>query len=110
MIERRRFLHLAGGTAVATAIGLPFMPGVATAASTLVKVGTRWYRSDGSGRIEVSTNSGRTWALHTDLGSAYRVQLLSVDSQKRVNARVGYGTRTFKLRLGPDLKKWLTVG
>lgn len=106
MIERRQFMKLAGGAVLAVAVGAACEP---TSAVTSVVVDGRHYRSDGSGRIEVSADGGRTWVLHSDLGPDVSVQQLSAIGAHDVGAQVGFASHRFDLVLGSDEKKWLTV-
>jgi len=107
-MERRTFLKLAATATVAAASQLAF-PWAASAASRQVSFAGSLYRAGGGGRIETSTNAGRTWALHSDLGDMYRITKLAVDRRNRLRLTVGYAGRTFPLVLAPDKRSWLTA-
>ncbi len=106
---RRDFLKLVGlaatGTAIASAV--PWI--AAVAATKTVSAGGRLYRSDGSGRVSVSLDDGKTWAVHSDLGSEFAVTDLAVDRSDRLLATVGYRAWSFELLLAPNLVSWLTA-
>jgi hypothetical protein len=69
--------------------------------------GRRRYKAEG-GKIYVSSDNGRTWTLHTNLGSMYVVGKLGADRAGTVQASVDYAGRAFTLRLAPNLRWWLT--
>jgi len=115
-VRRRTFLKLVGLTSGAAV--LPVSGLVASAASpgrTGLQPATKraepsslQYRGSG-GRIFVSSDAGRTWQLHTNLGPEYDVERLVTDGAAGALATVGFGGRTFPLSLAPDLRSWLTV-
>lgn len=109
-MHRRRFLKALGLASIAATARLPLGAElVAAAAAKPVSYGGRLYRSDGSGKVYVSSNGGTSWALQTDLGRSYSIAKLAVDRTNRLNASVGFGGWTFGLVLAPDLKAWRTV-
>src|SRR6266576_5799504 len=108
-MHRRKFLKLLGLATIGATARLPFLAGLAAAALKTVPYGGRLYRTDGSGKVYVSTNGGTNWALQTDLGRSYSVSKLAVDRSNRLNASVGFGSWTFGLVLAPDLKSWRTA-
>jgi hypothetical protein len=113
-MRRRSFLKLIGLASVwATSLGLG--GGVAAAAAgsptrETVHLGSTAlrYRAHG-GRIFVSANNGGSWTHHTYLGPDYSIESLVADDASGVRLSVGYRGRTFNLRLGSDLRSWLTV-
>jgi hypothetical protein len=114
-MRRRSFLKLIGLTSVWVALAGPnAVLGAATssAGSGSGGVGTTSgslrYKADG-GTILVSSDNGRTWTLHTNLGSMYRVDKLAAGKSGAVEATVAYAGRAFGLRLAPNLQSWLTV-
>jgi hypothetical protein len=108
-MRRRTFLKFIGLASVGATARLPFFAVVAAAGTKAVSYGGRQYRSDGSGKVYVSTNGGTTWALQTDLGRSYSVTRLAVDRRNRLNATVGFAGWTFGLVLAPDLGAWWTA-
>jgi len=95
---------------IAATARVPFLAGVAAAGSTKpVSYGGLLYRTDGSGKVFVSSNGGTTWTLQTDLGGKCSVTKLAVDRSNRLNATVGFASWTFGLVLAPDLKSWRTA-
>ena len=109
-MDRRRFLKALGFALIAATARVPFLASVAAAGSTKpVSYGGRLYRTDGSGKVYVSTNGGSIWMLQTDLGGRCSVSKLTVDRRNRLNASVGFGGWTFGLVLAPDLKSWRTA-
>jgi hypothetical protein len=108
-MERRTFLKLAGFATVMGASRLAF-PWAAAAASQYVSYGGSLYRAGGAGKIETSSDGGRTWVLHSDLGDMYSMTKLAVDRRNsRLDLTVGYAGRTFPLVLAQDKRSWLTV-
>jgi hypothetical protein len=112
-MRRRSFLKLVGLASVwATSLGargaLAAVPAASPSRETahLGWTGLR-YRADG-GRIYVSADDGASWDHHTYLGPDYAVQRM-VDDASGVRLSVGYGGRTFNLRLGSDQRSWRTV-
>ena len=107
-MERRAFLKIAAVTTVTTAAGRFAFPWAAAAATRYVSFGGSLYRAGGEGKIETSTDKGRTWILHSDLGDMYSVNNLAVDSRNtHLNLTVGYAGRTFPLVLAQDKRSWL---
>ena len=109
MMRRRSFLKLVGLTSLGAAIRLPFAAVVAGAASRPISSGGRLYKTDGSDRIYVSLDKGRTWTLHTGLGPDYSVLGLAGDRADGLHATVGYLAWTFELLLAPNQTSWLTA-
>ena len=108
-MERRTFLKLAATAAVAASSQLAF-PWAAAAASRYVSFAGSLYRAGGAGRIETSTDGGRSWVLHSALGDMYSITKLAVDRRNtRLRLTVGYAGRTFPLVLAQDKRSWLTV-
>jgi hypothetical protein len=110
-MERRTFLKLAASAAVAAAsqVAIPWAA-AAAAASPYVSFAGSLYRTGGGGKIETSTDGGRSWALHSDLGDMYTITKLAVVRRNtRLRLTVGYVGRTFPLVLGRDKRSWLTA-
>jgi hypothetical protein len=106
-MQRRTFLKLAATTTVAAGARVVF-PWAAAAANPEVSYGGSLYRAGGAGKIERSTDGGRNWVLHSNLGDIYSIKSLAVRSG-RLNLSVGYAGRTFPLVLGQDKRAWLTA-
>ena len=108
-MERRTFLKFAASTTVVTASRLAF-PWAAAAATRYVSYAGSLYRAGGGGKIEMSTDSGRSWTLHSDLGDIYSVNNLAVDRRNtQLDLTVGYAGRSFPLVLAQDKRSWLTA-
>jgi hypothetical protein len=108
-MHRRTFLRLLTVSTIGATLPVPFAWATVAAGSKAVSAGGRLYRSDGTGRVDVSLDTGKTWALHSDLGSSCSVTKLSVDAGDRLHANVGFSRWSFGLMLGPDLRSWLTT-
>ena len=106
-MKRRTFLVVGASATVAAAAKLVF-PWRAAAASGYVSYAGSLYRAGGAGKIETSTNSGGTWALHSDLGDMYSITNLGVD-RGALRLTVGFVGRTFPLVLAKDKRSWLTA-
>ena len=106
-MQRRTFLKLAASTTVAAGARVAF-PWAVAAAPGYVSFGEAFYRPGAAaGTIETSTDSGKTWKLHSNLGSIFTVPKLAV-SHNQLVATVGYAGRTFTLVLAPDKRAWLS--
>jgi anaerobic selenocysteine-containing dehydrogenase len=127
VIDRRRFLKALGLGSVAAALGMlaraePKHPASALATTNrasrrdadsatsdtvgLVNTATL-YRGDG-GRVLASVDDGGTWTRHSNFGRAYRVKRVRTSPSGQVGLDVVYASRSFRLRLGPDGRAWLT--
>jgi hypothetical protein len=111
-MRRRSFLKLIGLMSVwASSLGASEALAAVTrspsrAPAEFASTGLR-YRADGS-RVYVSSNSGKSWTLHTYLGADYSIQRLASD-RSGVHLTVGFLGRTFDLNLASNLRSWLTV-
>jgi len=108
-MRRRSFLKLVGLATTGAALRMALPIAAAAAASKAVSWGGSLYRSDGSGRVFVSGDAGKSWALHSDLGADYAVSRIAVDRGDHLQATVGYRAWSFKLTLAPNLRSWLTT-
>jgi hypothetical protein len=108
-MHRRTFLRLLTVSAIGATLRVPFAWATVAAGARVVSAGGRLYRSDGSGRVYVSLDAGKTWGLHSDLGSSCAITKLTVDSRDRLHANVAFSRWSFGLLLGPDLRSWLTT-
>ena len=106
-MQRRTFLKLAATTTVAAGARVAF-PWAAAAANPAVSFAGALWRAGGAGKIETSTDVGRTWTLHSNLGDMYSISKLAVRNS-RLNLTVGYAGRTFPLVLAQDKRAWLTA-
>jgi hypothetical protein len=106
-MQRRTFLKLAASTTIAAGARVAF-PWAAAAANGPVSYAGALYRPGGAGKIEMSVNGGKTWALHSDLGDTLSVNTLAVRNG-RLGLTVGYAKRTFSLVLAQDKRSWLTA-
>jgi hypothetical protein len=67
------------------------------------------FRGTQDGEIQTSIDGGRTWQLHTRLGSHYAIIDLFSDTSQRVHAKVAFAGRSFDLLLAKDKKLWMTA-
>src|SRR3954451_9967904 len=108
-MHRRNFLKLVGLATVGAVVRVPFGAALAQAAAAKpVSSGGLLYKTDGKGRIFVSATSGKTWALHSNIGETYSTAL-ATDAAGRLLATVGYLCRSFRLVLGSNRRSWLTI-
>ena len=110
-MHRRNFLKLVAAMSVGVAMPLTFdwtAVAAAAAAAQTVSAGGRLYKSKG-GRVDVSRDRGKTWALHSDLGPSCPVKRLTVDRNGRLHATVGFRRWSFGRMLAPDQRSWLTT-
>jgi len=108
-MKRRDFLKytpLPG--ALALQAGLP-----AQAASLMAPVeaefGGQLFRGGADGKIHVSRDAGKSWALHADFGTQNAVVKLDSDSNAGVNAYIAAGHGRFKLALNKSGQGWTTA-
>jgi len=106
-MQRRTFLKLAASTTFTAAVRVAF-PWAAAAANQPVSYAGSLWRAGGAGKIQTSTDAGRTWTLHSDLGDMYSITNLTVRNS-RLNLSVGYAGRSFPLVLAQDKRAWLTA-
>jgi hypothetical protein len=106
-MQRQTFLKLAASTTFAAGVRVAF-PWAAAAANHPVSHAKSLWRAGGAGKIQLSTDGGRTWTLHTNLGDMYKVKKLAVRNN-RLHLSVGYAGRTFTLVLAKDKRSWHTA-
>ena len=106
-MQRRTFLKLAASTTLAAGARVAF-PWAAAAASGYVSYSGSLWRAGGRGKIETSTDAGRTWKLHSDLGDPNSITKLAV-AHNQLTVTVSYAGRTFPLVLAQDKRSWLTA-
>ncbi len=106
-MQRRDFLKLSGAALGVMLLRPGFFDRVGAAPIETQARGLR-YRGR-RGEILISTDAGKTWKLHTRLGSDYEVLDLFTDYAERVYAQVGFQGFIFHLTLSPSGEKWLTV-
>jgi hypothetical protein len=105
-MHRSTFLKLAATTAVATGTRLAF-PWAASAANTPVKFAGALYRIGGKGKVETSTDVGRTWKPHSNIGGTNTITKLAVRNN-RLYLTARYTGRPFTLVLSKDKRSWLS--
>jgi len=108
-MHRRDFMRLVGVAAAGALVRIPFLPAAVQAAAKPVLAGGLLYKTDGSGKIFVSSTNGKTWVLHSNLGSMYAVKGLAVDKNGRLLATIGYLGRSFGLMLATNNRLWRTT-
>ena len=106
---RRDFLKLSGLATAAMLIQIT--PAVAAAADLPLQVeaGGKLYRGTDDGRIYTSSNSGKSWQLHTNFGPDLSVWGLSAGSRGDVRLQLGFAGHSILLRLMPNGKTWQTA-
>jgi hypothetical protein len=70
----------------------------------------RRYRGTYNGKILVSNNAGRTWQLHTNLGSHCAVVGLQHEADGQLYSQMRFDGYPFRLALTQDGKSWKTAG
>ena len=106
-MQRRTFLKLAATTTFAAGARLAF-PWAAAAANQPVSYAGLLWRAGGAGKIQTSANAGRTWKLHSNLGSTNSIKKLVVRNN-RLYLTVGYAGRSFPLVLARNKRSWHTA-
>lgn len=106
-MQRRTFLKLAASTSIAAGARVAFPFAAAAAPGYVLFAGALYRPGSARGTIETSTDSGKTWKLHSNLGNMFTVTKLAV-SHTQLVATVGYAGRTFTLVLAPDKRAWLS--
>ncbi len=108
MIDRRDFLKIGGLFSVAMLTGIGSVIDM-TARSVEMDFNGLSYRGTADGNILVSSDSGKTWSLHTQFGPHLSVSRLYVDLRRRMVAVLNCQGYDFKLALSSDLRTWWTV-
>lgn len=105
---RRDFLKLTGVASAALFVQINPL-GKALLHSVEVESEGKLYRGTADGRIYVSANSGKSWRLHTNFGSAFSILGLATSLWGQVHAQVGFAGHSFDLALIDNGKIWKTV-
>lgn len=103
-MNRRQFLYTSGVVAIAALLQGSRMvepPGLPVEAAFQ---GQHYYGSQ-DGKIYTSTDQGKTWALHTNLGSMFQILAFNYTADK-LACTVGFEGRQFKLILANNGKNW----
>lgn len=108
MIVRRDFLKISGLFSAAVLAGAGSMLEI-KARSVEAELHGSYYRGTADGKIFVSEDAGKTWSLHTDLGSHLSVSHLYADFRQRLVAVLDCQGYDFKLALSPDARTWRTM-
>ena len=113
-MERREFLRLTG-TVVLGATGVQVL-GIGAAAAAgprtdplQVDLGGRQFRGTSDGKILVSVDAGKTWAVHSDFSNQYSVSSLTVSKAGTLATVLGYRGLTIPLDCDVDQKSWWTA-
>ena len=108
-MHRREFLKLSGAALGSTLLLTGLFHKVSALPVEAQSAGKhyRGYRNDGD--ILVSQDAGKTWQVHTRLGSEYSIQDLFTDASGQMYARVGFMQYHFQLFLSKDGDKWKTM-
>jgi hypothetical protein len=107
-MKRSAFIKLGASTALTAGARVAFPWGAAAANRRPVSYAGSLWRAGGAGRIQTSTDAGRTWKLHSDLGSTNTIEHLAVH-HNRLHLSVGYAGHSFPLVLARDKRSWLTA-
>jgi hypothetical protein len=105
-MNRREFLKVSLMTAVSY-VALNPLGNFLNADVEAVVAGTT-YRATKDGKIMVSRNGGKTWALHTKFASGYSVMDIFVAKDKHLYTRVAYKRGNFYLVLTKNGKAWMS--
>ena len=108
-MQRREFLKLSGAAFASSLLPIGLSRQLTTLPVEAKYQGKlfRGYRNQGD--IFVSEDAGKTWQLHTRLGSEYSIDDLFVDTADQMNARVGFMQHHFQLFLSKDGQQWKTT-
>ena len=113
-MDRRNFVRLTGRVvAGATAVQV-LGTGLAEAASPKndplqVDFAGHTYRGTADGKILVSVDAGKSWALHTDFSNNYAVSSMSVSSAGTLATVLGYQGWPISLDFDLAEKSWWTT-
>ena len=108
-MNRRDFLKISGFLSAALIVQFGSLPSTTKNRPVEVVSGGVTFRGTQAGEIQTSPDGGRTWQLHTRLGSQYEITGLSSDWSQRVVAKVAFAGRSFDLVLTKDKKYWITA-
>src|SRR5512140_2337295 len=108
MIVRRDFLKISGLFSAAMLAGAGSALEI-QAHSIETELHGKFYRGTSDGKIFVSEDAGKSWVLHTDLGSHLSVSHLYADIRQRLVAVMDCQGYDFKLALSPDARTWRTL-
>jgi hypothetical protein len=109
-MNRRDFLKISG--LLSASLFIPFSPILISLSKNRpveLESGGMIFRGTPAGEIQTSRDGGRTWQLHTRLGSQYAIIDLYSDPSERVHATASFEGRSFGLLLSKDKKYWMTV-
>ena len=108
-MDRREFLKISG--LLSAAIFIRFSPALIPSKNRPVELASEGvlFRGAQVGEIQTSSDGGRSWQLHTRLGSQYTITGLFLDGSQRVHAKAAFAGRSFELLLSKNRKYWLTV-
>jgi hypothetical protein len=105
---RRDFLKLSG--LLSAAFIMPFNTwGRPGSLPVEVEAQGKLFRGTPDGKIYVSTNEGRSWQLHTNLGPQMAILGLVVHHKDQIRAQLGFANHTFELALAQKSQAWMTV-
>ncbi len=112
-VPRRTFLKATGLTAVGVAAQslIPDIAGAAASSgvrSSDVEHDGKMFRVNTRGQVLVSSDSGRTWKLHSDLGPQRPVKSLS-KSGSALRAHVAQQNNPFRLELTASGIDWRSI-
>jgi hypothetical protein len=109
-MNRRDFLKVSSLSSAALFVQVsPLLSKSKYLQADLLKVDGVLFRSAHGGEIHTSHDVGRTWQLHTRLGSEYAITGLYSDWWQQLHAQVAFAGHSFDLVLGKDKKYWRTV-
>lgn len=109
-MNRRDFLKVGSLSSAAMFVQIgPLISEAKSLKSDWLKADDVLFRGTYNGEIHTSRDAGKTWQLHTRLGTEYAVSGFFLDWSQRVHAQVVFAGRNFDLVLGKDKKYWRTV-
>lgn len=108
-MNRRQFLYTTGLVTLAAQLQGGRMADWASQPVEAVFQGLR-YRGSKDGKIFISSDHGKTWAVHTNLGSMFQILAFDYGTGKRLACTVGFKGRQFRLILANSGKTWQSLG
>jgi len=104
-MNRREFIKLGGLTSLSLFLNFKPLEKLAALPVEIAAQG-KVYRGTSDGKIFISEDGGKTWRLHTNLGSMCSIQKFFIDSGNQLKAQVGYQNHSFQLALHKNGKLW----
>ena len=104
-MNRRQFLYTTGMVTLAALLQGSRMVDLAPHPVEIDFQGLR-YRGGQDGKILISADRGKTWTVHTNLGSMFQILAFDSGFGKKLACTVGFEGRQFRLTLASSGKTW----